>query len=199
VAVWGNAPPPQPPASAAAPVETHSAAAAPAPPRASPVPVSVGPILTRSRPVHLSVPAIGVDTALVQLGQNPDGTVQVPPLGTDSPAGWYQKSPTPGELGPSVILGHVDAVAGPSVFYNLGKVRAGDQISVTRANNSVAVFTVDRVAEYPKAAFPQFAVYGNTDNAQLRLITCGGAFNHATGHYVNNIVVFASLTSSHSA
>lgn len=135
----------------------------------------------------------------MQLGQNADGTVQVPPLGTDSPAGWYQKSPTPGQQGPSVILGHVDAAAGPSVFYNLGKLRAGDQIAVTRADNTVAIFTVDKVAEYPKAAFPQFTVYGNTINAQLRLITCGGTYDRSIGHYVNNIVVFASLTSSHPA
>jgi sortase (surface protein transpeptidase) len=159
----------------------------------------VGPILPPSEPTRLAVPAIGVDTSLIQLDQNADGTVQVPPLTSDSPAGWYDKSPTPGQVGPAVILGHVDTPAGRSVFYSLGLLRQGDQVSVTRADGTVAVFTVDRVAEYPKNAFPQLTVYGNTDNAQLRLITCGGAYDESIGHYVDNIVVFASLTSSHPA
>ncbi|GAB3799555.1 hypothetical protein GCM10028798_12910 [Humibacter antri] len=196
-AIWGNPAPPQPPASAATPTRTPTTTPTPTSPAAPRPPATVGPILPASLPTHLSVPAIGVDTALIQLGQNTDGTVQVPPLTANSPAGWYQKSPTPGQVGPAVILGHVDTPAGRSVFYNLGKLRQGDQISVTRADNTVAVFTIDKVAEYPKNAFPQFAVYGNTNNAQLRLITCGGAYNEAIEHYVDNIVVYASLTASH--
>lgn len=198
-AIWGNPPPPQPPASAATPTHTPRTPTTPVAPAAPRPPATVGPILPPSEPTRLAVPAIGVDTSLIQLDQNADGTVQVPPLTSDSPAGWYDKSPTPGQVGPAVILGHVDTPAGRSVFYSLGLLRQGDQVSVTRADGTVAVFTVDRVAEYPKNAFPQLTVYGNTDNAQLRLITCGGAYDESIGHYVDNIVVFASLTSSHPA
>ncbi|MEO6827402.1 MAG: class F sortase [Microbacteriaceae bacterium] len=204
--IWGNQPPPQPPRSAAAP-QTPAASAQPAIPAPTastpPSPIAapiVGPILPPSAPTHIDVPAIGVSSGLMDLGLNADGTVQVPPLDKSAPAGWYQNSPTPGQLGPSIILGHVDSVAeGPSVFFRLGDIRAGDQVSVTRTDNTVAVFAVEKVERYPKDNFPQLAVYGNTDHAALRLITCGGVFNSDTGHYVDNIVVYASLVSSHPA
>ncbi|WP_108252833.1 class F sortase [Planctomonas deserti] len=155
--------------------------------------------LPESLPTRLTVPSIGVDTDLMQLGKNPDGTVEVPPLGVDSPAGWYRNSPTPGELGPSVLLGHVDAAAGPSVFYRLGELTAGAEVTVTREDGTTAVFAVDRTERYPKADFPTLEVYGNTDDSQLRLITCGGAFDRSIGHYVDNIVVYATLVSSRPA
>lgn len=195
-------PPPAPPAAAAA-LPSQSATRTPTsttttPPTPEPAP-TVGPILNPSVPTKVEIPAIGVSSSLIQLGTNPDGTIQVPPLTDPSPAGWYTGGPTPGELGPAVILGHVDTKVGPSVFYKLGDIRAGDQISVTRSDNTVAVFTVDRVEQYPKADFPTLKVYGNTDRAELRVITCGGVFNSAIGHYDKNTVVYATLTSSHPA
>ena len=93
--------------------------------------------LPAAEPIHLEVPAIGASSDLLQLGQNPDGTVEVPPLARDSKAGWYRKSPTPGELGPSVLLGHVDSAEyGPGVFFKLGALRPGDTVSVTRADHT---------------------------------------------------------------
>ncbi|MGH9099930.1 MAG: sortase domain-containing protein, partial [Acidimicrobiales bacterium] len=113
-------------------------------------------------------------------------------------AAWYEYSPTPGQLGPAVIEGHIDSAAeGPSVFFDLGALVPGDHVDVARADGTVAVFTVTGVREYPKTSFPTTAVYGNTDFAALRLITCGGAFDYATGHYLDNTIVFASLTSHH--
>ena len=157
-----------------------------------------GPILARSLPVRLAIPAIGVDTKVQQLGLNPDGSVQVPPLGRDSHAGWYKYSPTPGELGPSVVLGHIDSAAyGPGVFFRLGDLRQRDRISITLADRTVAVFEVERVVEYRKAQFPTLAVYGNTDHAALRLITCGGTFDPARHSYESNIVAYAALVSAH--
>jgi len=191
--------PPQPsaagPTSAASP-SSASPSSAPAP--GIPAPTAVrGPVLPASQPVQLEVPAIGVTSDLLDLGLNPDGTVEVPPLAKDSKAGWYRDSPTPGEVGPSVILGHVDSAEyGPGVFFKLGALRPGDQISVTRADASTAVFRVDRVASYPKDAFPTLEVYGNTDDAELRLITCGGDFDPAARSYLSNIVVYASLSGS---
>lgn len=202
--VWGNPPPPQPPAALIhahpAPSATPSSVAPTASAPAAPVtPAPTGPILEASVPTQLVIPAIGVNTPLIRLGLNPDGTVQVPPMILHSPAGWYDNSPTPGQLGPSVILGHVDTYSQRSVFYRLGDMRPGDQVSVTRADHTVAVFTVTAVGSYPKADFPQLQVYGNTNSAQLRLITCGGSYDAATGHYLNNIVVYATLTGSHPA
>ncbi|MEN3264192.1 class F sortase [Pseudonocardia sp.] len=152
--------------------------------------------LAPSTPVSLEIPAIEVHSSLLRLGLNPDGSVEVPPL--DSPdAGWYENSPTPGQRGPAVILGHVDSArTGPGVFFDLPAVQPGDGITVGRADGTTAAFRVDRVAEYAKSAFPTAAVYGDIDHAGLRLITCGGAFDRSARSYEDNIVVYASAVSA---
>jgi sortase (surface protein transpeptidase) len=131
---------------------------------------------------------------------NADGTVQVPSGTSYDEAGWYKFSPAPGSLGPAVILGHVDSGArGASVFYKLGSLRPGNTVMVTRRDGSIAVFDVTGIRRYPKERFPTQLVYGDTDEAALRLITCGSSFDFSTGHYVDNIVVFATLVGSRSS
>jgi sortase (surface protein transpeptidase) len=148
-------------------------------------------------PVHLDIPAIGVSTPLMTLGLNPDGTIAVPPLRPDAPAGWYRYLATPGEAGPAVILGHVDtAAAGPAVFYRLRDLRPGDTITVRRLDASTAVFTVGQVVQYPKSAFPTDAVYGPVDHPALRLVTCGGAFDRIHRQYRGNVIAYAALTAT---
>lgn len=178
-------PPPGPPApAAAAPTGTAFDGVGPAP-------------LGRSVPVHMTIPAIGVDTALLQLGLHPDGTIEVPPVAGDAPAGWYRNLASPGEVGPAVVLGHVDSARdGPAVFFRLRDLRPGDQIAVLRQDGSTAVFTVDRVAEYTKADFPTAEVYGGLDHSALRLVTCGGRFDRYRREYLGNVVAFATLTST---
>lgn len=165
------------------------------------VPSVVGPTVPRSTPVAVDVPAIGVSSRLQDLGLDSTGAIAVPQPGPRyNEAAWYTGSPTPGQVGPSVIEGHIDSAAtGPSVFFRLGALVPGDAADVTLADGTVAVFTVTGVRQYPKADFPTGVVYGNTDFAGLRLITCGGTFDPTTGHYLANTVVFASLTSSHPA
>ena len=178
---------PDPPAARPTVVETL----APAPPASPAKPAWVGATpLARSVPVRVQIPAIGVDSELMELGLKADGTMEVPPEGF--PAGWYTGAPTPGELGPAIIAGHVDW-DGPGVFYDLHKLQIGDQVTITRADGSTPVFQVVRVEQYPKVGFPTDEVYGDIDRAGLRLITCGGVFNRATGHHDDNIVVFAEL------
>lgn len=212
VAVTGQHHAPQPPASAAGRIDgllplvptaragARSASPAPTrPARTSPAPTpptGTGPAaLGWSVPRELRIPAIGVTARLDDVALQPDGTIGVPQPGPDydHPA-WFSGSPTPGELGPSVIVGHVDsAVNGPSVFFRLGDLRPGNQIQVSRADGSTALFTVQAVRSYAKRHFPTQTVYGETSNPQLRLITCGGSLS-AAGHYENNTVVFADLT-----
>ena len=134
---------------------------------------------------------------LLQLGLAADGSLEVPQPGPHyDEAAWYTGSPTPGSTGPSVIEGHVDSAArGPSVFFKLGSLEPGETVLVTRRDGTTAVFTVNAVRRYAKDAFPTATVYANTDHSALRLITCGGSFDHATGHYRDNTVVFAHLTS----
>jgi hypothetical protein len=177
----------------ARPVTTHSRTVpspAPRPVKPSPAPVIVPANLGRSSPVRLRIASIGLDTGLMPLGLRANGAMQVPPGGF--PAGWYTGGPTPGELGPAVIAGHVDT-NGPGVFYRLRNIRRGDRVTVTRADGRKPVFRVTRVAQFPKNRFPSKLVYGNVDHAALRLITCGGSFNSRVGHYEDNLVVFADL------
>lgn len=199
------------PANAASPAAgaTGSAAGAiPAPPPASGAAARGpgdrtgvrGPVLARSLPVSIAIPAIGVRSRLLYVGRNPDGTIQVPPL-NDPPltnaAAWYEFSPTPGQPGPSIIEGHVDSARdGPSVFFRLGALNPGDLVDVTLADRQVAVFKITGVRSYPKDRFPTSAVYGDTDYAALRLVTCGGGFDPRTHHYLSNVVAFAALVSS---
>lgn len=192
-----HAPQPSPAAaSTSAPATVAASTGTAAPGSAAPQ----GPVLPKSTPTHLTIPAIGVSSSLLELGLNEDRTVQVPPLSKDSKAGWYTGSPTPGQLGPSLLLGHVDSAEyGPGVFFKLGALHKGDTVDVTRADSTVAVFRIDRVAAFPKNHFPTLEVYGDTANAQLRLITCGGKFDFSARSYESNIVVFASLVSSHRA
>lgn len=203
VAAQQHAPQPGPAqAGAIGPVGTSLV---PAPPkvRGSGSTAERGPALPRSLPISISIPAIGVRSRLLYVGLNPDGTIQVPPL-NDPPltneAAWYKYSPTPGQLGPSIIEGHVDSLrAGPSVFFRLGALKPGDLVYVTLADGRVAVFKITGVRLYRKSQFPTSTVYGNTDYAALRLITCGGSFDEQSHHYTSNVVAFASLVSSHPA
>jgi len=189
---------PRPPASAVGSLPPASAVGTLGPPRSwhDQSPSAVGQVLPRSKPVAIDIPAIGVHSSLLSLGLNADGTVQVPWGTSYDEAGWYRYSPTPGSVGPAVILGHVSGAGGASVFFKLGDLRPGNRVMVTRRDGSVAVFEIKGVQHYPKDRFPTELVYGNTNHAALRLITCGGSFNFSTGHYVDNIIAFASLVGS---
>jgi sortase (surface protein transpeptidase) len=150
--------------------------------------------LGASVPDHLDIPAIGVSTALISVGLESDGTIQVPPVRSDAPAGWYRYLASPGQVGPAVILGHVDTARdGPAVFYRLAELRPGDTINVHRRDGRTAVFVVRQVSEYTKSAFPTAAVYGAVDYPALRLITCGGTFDQLKRQYRGNVVVYAAL------
>lgn len=179
------------PASAAVPAVVEPSPSAPTT-TPSPVPSATeDPGLVRSAPVRLQVDAIGVDSELVDLGLADDGTMEVPEEGF--PAGWFTGAPTPGQTGPAVLVGHVDWDGAPGVFYRLKDLEPGDEVAVTRADGDVAVFAVTRVDQIAKDEFPTDEVYGDLDHAGLRLITCGGSFDHDSGHYVDNLVAYAEL------
>ena len=208
VAVTGQRRAPQPAAAAdpgvtssvpssVAPSPSAAPSPSPAPTAAPPAAGSPAAAARGPEPVSVSMPAIGVTSDLLRLGLNDDGTVEVPPLGPDDQAGWYEGGPAPGDVGPAVLLGHVDSAAdGPGVFFDLGALEPGDVVDVARADGTVAVFTVDRVERHPKDAFPTIEAYGNTPDAQLRLITCGGDFDSSARSYLDNVIVFATLTST---
>ncbi|MDL5160208.1 class F sortase [Actinomycetospora termitidis] len=151
-------------------------------------------LMAASTPTSVSVPSIGAESSLIETGQKSDGELEVPPLDNPMQASWYDKSPSPGTLGPSVILGHVNGYGKPGIFYRLKDTKAGDQILVRRQDGQTAVFTVSNIDTVPKAGFPAEQVYGDTPDAQLRLITCGGVFDPAAHSYEANVIVYANLT-----
>ena len=173
------------PAPAPSPTAKRFAAAAKTPP-------AVATLATvRSVPTNLSIPAIGLSVSLSTLGTNADGTVQVP---TDvQQPGWFRLGPSPGQVGSAVILGHVDNYTGPGVFFQLRTLVAGDQVYVTLSDGDTAQFGVRSVAMYSKQQFPDQGVYASHGSSALQLVTCGGVFDHQTGSYLSNIVVYSSL------
>jgi sortase (surface protein transpeptidase) len=159
----------------------------------APNPASVAAPLRTASPMTIVIPAIGVNAPVTRLDLNTDGTIQVPPLSDHNLAGWYDRSVTPGAKGTSVILGHVDDYAGPSVFYNIKDLRKGEAVDIVRADGVTAVFAVDGVQKATKTNFPTSDVYGNVPYPALRLVTCGGPFDAKTGEYLDSIVVYAHL------
>lgn len=146
-------------------------------------------------PVEIAVPVIAMRSRLVGLRLAGDGTLQVP---TDyGTAGWYSDGPAPGDSGPpAVIVGHVDSHSGPGIFYRLSEVHPGDAVLVRRADGVDVRFTVYRSTSYPKNDFPAAQVYGPRPTPELRLVTCTGTFDRATGHYRSNRVLYARLTTA---
>ncbi len=159
-------------------------------PLGTPAPLPRPAALIAPLPAALRIPAIGVRTRLIRLGITRQGTLQVP--NSTSVAGWYTGSPRPGEIGSSVIAGHIDSVHGPGIFYRLRQLRPGNRLYVRQAGGRLAVFRVTAVHQYAKARFPTAQVYGPAPDAELHLITCGGTFDYTTHSYLSNIVVYST-------
>ncbi len=180
--------------------DAAATAPAPAPGDNAPAPKGNGSIegpanrgMLHVKPKSVSIPAIEVESSLVNLGLNPDNSLEVPE--DYSKAGWFTKGSYPGDLGgpPALIVGHVDNKEGPAVFYELDQLKIGDEILVDRADGSTAVFVVYDGQQFPKDTLPTEEIYGERDGSELVLITCTGEFNPESGHYLDNYVVRAKL------
>lgn len=147
--------------------------------------------MTSAAPLRLRIPDISVDTHFVDLGLQENGEVEIPE-GYEE-VGWYTYGPTPGELGPAVVLGHVDSYKGPGVFLFLGQLAPGDYIYVDREDSTTATFRVTALERHDRAEFPTDRVYGDIDHAGLRLVTCSGTFDKQTQEYDRVLVVYAVL------
>jgi LPXTG-site transpeptidase (sortase) family protein len=194
----GGGEPPAPPTPAAVPaphaVDGTTTTITAGRPGSPPAPAS-GPALPASLPTRLVITKIGVYAPFTRLHLNRSGAIE-PPRNTDSNlVGWYGAGPTPGERGTSVVLGHVDTKLGPAVFWGLGSLKRGDKVEIHRSDATVAHFTVDSVEVFSKKKFPDARVYGDQPTSQLRLITCGGTYDHKRRDYTANVVVFAHLAS----
>ncbi|MFE6614464.1 class F sortase [Amycolatopsis sp. NPDC057786] len=155
--------------------------------------------LPKADPVSIDVPVIEARSSLIPLGLNADNTIEVPPVTRPMQAGWYVHGPTPGEVGPSVILGHVDGNQQKGIFFRLKELAPGDKVSIARKDGVTAEFAVTKVERVAKERFPTDAVYGDTTEPELRLITCGGVFDKASRNYLDNVIVFARMISTRNA
>lgn len=163
-----------------------------------PLPALVpAPPLMPSTPKRIVIKRLGVNAPVESIGLAKDGSIEVPPVDKANLAGWYREMSTPGEAGPAIILGHKDTRTTTAVFSRLWEIRNGDTIEVKRQDGLTAVFTVGGVEQASKKTFPTQRVYGNQTNAQLHLITCGGTYDRTIGHYKDNIIVYATMTSSY--
>ncbi|NUS01436.1 MAG: class F sortase [Nonomuraea sp.] len=173
---WFQAPPDQPP----------------------PLPeIAAAPPMLPSTPVKIVIKRLGINAPIKSIGLAKDGTIEVPPSDNPNLVGWYRNMSTPGEAGPAVLLGHKDTRTRSAVFSRLGELKYGDTIEVKRQDKTTAVFTVGGVEQASKKTFPTERVYGSRENAQLHLITCGGTYDRTIGHYNDNIIVYATMTSSY--
>jgi hypothetical protein len=160
----------------------------------TPVNIVAGPTMSSSTPTTLRIPKLSIETSFTEpLGLLEDGEVAVPD--SDTEVGWYKYSPTPGAIGPAIILGHVDSFTGPAVFFHLGQLELGDDIFVDREDGTTAHFKVESLERPRQAEFPTARVYGNIDHAGLRLITCSGLYVKGKQRYTHNLVVYARLVS----
>ncbi|MEE4542118.1 class F sortase [Streptomyces sp. V4-01] len=182
---------PAAPAPATAGASAQASASAAASARAA-----QGPVLSRAVPVRLSIPSIGVNAPFTPLSLGSDGRLQPPPEDDVNLAGYYADGPMPGERGSAIVAGHVDTKTGPAVFLLLSLLKKGATADITRVDGVTATFRVDSVETFAKNDFPDDRVYGDTPDAELRIITCGGTFDHAKQDYKDNVVVFAHLESS---
>ncbi|WP_197355729.1 class F sortase, partial [Streptomyces clavuligerus] len=147
-------------------------------------------------PERVEIPSLGISAPVVPRGLDAAGAVDPPPYALARTVGWYGAGTQPGARGASLLVGHVDTETRPAVFYGLSAARPGAEVRVTRADGSVARFTVDDVQVFERKRFDARKVYGprRDGRAELRLITCGGTFDRASGSYTSNVVVSAYLT-----
>ncbi|MEH0421633.1 class F sortase [Streptomyces sp. B21-083] len=173
------------------------AAAAPAPasstaPKSSAT-LPAGKHLPRARPTRLLIPAIDVNAPFVGLAIGANGHLEPPPADDINLVGWQADGVSPGEAGTAIIAGHVDTTTSAAVFAGLSELKKGNRFSVNRSDGRTAVFVVDSVETFAKDDFPDQRVYADTPQAQVRLITCAGDYDHSVRDYTDNLVVFAHL------
>ncbi|MFD8528018.1 class F sortase [Streptosporangium canum] len=189
--------PPRSQANATGPADPYFQAEPTEPPPLPNIPAA--PAMQPSTPVRVVIPRLGVNAPIRSVGLDKQGAIEVPPVTNPNLVGWYRSGPTAGEAGPAIMLGHKDTKSGSAVFSRLDEIRNGDVIEVHRKDGIVAVFTVGGLEQAEKAVFPTQRVYGESPNPQLHLITCGGTYDRATGHYTDNVIAYATMTSTRKA
>ncbi|WP_299527779.1 class F sortase [uncultured Streptomyces sp.] len=164
-------------------------------PLGAPLPPAHAP-LDGAAPERVEIPSVDIDAPVVRRALDSSGAIDPPPYEVPDTVGWYGGGTEPGAAGASLFVGHVDTETGPAVFYGLSTVRPGAEVEVVRADGTVAEFTVDDVQVVTRERFDARTAYGPREDgrAELRLITCGGAYDEESHAYTANVIVSAYLT-----
>ncbi|TAK78675.1 MAG: class F sortase [Dehalococcoidia bacterium] len=165
------------------------------------LPVAQPPVAGDSR---LRIPAIGLDASVGVRQVTKDGGLPRPPRAVD--VVWYDFSlhpgigGVPGAAGNTVLTGRVDAgsseghtgthYAGASAFTDLGLVRPGHRIEMTRGGQAI-VYRVVSVEVVNEETADWRAVFASTPVETLTLFTCTGEFDPRHSDYVEKTVVKA--------
>jgi sortase (surface protein transpeptidase) len=184
LAACGTSPAETPPAAPPAATESAQTVATPEAPSAKD---------GRPLPTNVRIPKISAESSLIAVGLDASRAIEVPSVDQPMQAAWYKHSQVPGDPGPSILLGHVDGKQKPGIFYKLGQLKVGDEIFVKRADGKELRFVASRTEQVPKEQLPEDAIFGTTIESELRLITCGGAFDKAAHSYKDNVIVYAKL------
>uniref|UniRef100_A0AAU3GWP0 Class F sortase n=1 Tax=Streptomyces sp. NBC_01401 TaxID=2903854 RepID=A0AAU3GWP0_9ACTN len=192
--LWGRA------ATAGNSAPTTGDVAAVGRPLGVPLPPAHDP-LDGAAPQRVEIPSVGIDADIVRRGLDDEGAIEPPPFDTPGAVGWYGEGTEPGTKGAALFVGHVDTETKPAVFYGLSAARPGEKIRVDRSDGKVAEFTIDDVQVFTRERFDAQKAYGPREDgrAELRLITCGGTYDHASHAYTANVVVSAYLTAEKDA
>jgi Sortase domain len=107
--------------------------------------------------------------------------------------GWWRDGAAPGShSGTVLIAGHVDsAAAGAGAFFPLPRAHKGMIVTITTQSGATFRYRVTGTQKLLKAKLPT-GVWDRTGAPRLALVTCGGTFDPATGHYPDNIIVYAT-------
>jgi sortase A len=142
-------------------------------------------------PVSLSIPAIEVQAAVMNVGLLENGQMGVPSDYME--VGWFEPGTKPGERGNAVLAGHVDSKTGPAIFFNLNELEVGDEVMVTGEKGKKLTFIVRDKKVFPKDNAPVSEIFGYTSRRQLNLITCTGTFDRKQGGHIDRLVIYTEL------
>jgi sortase (surface protein transpeptidase) len=145
-------------------------------------------------PVRVAVPDASIDVSVEPVGVLPDGEMELPT--NTAVAGWYRFGPDPASgAGATVLAAHVDSlVYGLGPFSRLKGLGVGSTVTVTTADGAAHAYTITSSTRVAKEEIDLDSVFTRDGPPVLVMMTCGGQFNHETGHYLDNILVTATPT-----
>jgi len=142
-------------------------------------------------PTGIELPTLAAHSSLITVGLNQDGTIEVPPLDKPEQAAYFAYGPAPGQVGPALVVAHVNGGGRPGFFSRLRALKVGDPVLVDVPNGPPVAFRVTSTRLVAKDAFPWAEATAPTPDPELVLLTCGGKLDTKIHSYESNVEVRA--------